>query len=75
MVNIAYVFPSFHLGFGSIFVVFLVFLCETVEEIMRVLFFRPFASNIAMNYEELPIIHVNATYNNTILTITDHAGK
>ena len=36
---------------------------------------RPFASNIAVNYEELPIIHVNATYNNTILTITDHAGN
>lgn len=27
------------------------------------------------NYEELPIIHINATYNNTVVTITDHAGS
>ncbi|XP_046839162.1 30S ribosomal protein S11-like [Xenia sp. Carnegie-2017] len=26
-------------------------------------------------FEELPIMHVNATYNNTIVTLTDHCGN
>ncbi|CAB4040640.1 28S ribosomal S11, mitochondrial, partial [Paramuricea clavata] len=34
-----------------------------------------FASKTAVNYEELAIVHISATYNNTILTITDHAGS
>ena len=36
--------------------------------------YRPFVTSIGVEYEELPIVHINATYNNTIVTITDHAG-